>query len=374
MTMATTRIETPSADLVRVAEVPGAVAINVASDDDHAPVVVWTTSADVQMARFDSDAGTLGPARVVSGDVEPFAHPIERPATAIMPDGSIVTAFTALAGDSGSVFYTRFADDSEPDPAPISGDPQPETNLVHAAVDEEGQTALAWLEDSTLSVATAEPGGAPIELELIDDSTCDCCNPAPAFVGDALVVPYRDYDLSDGEVVRNVAAVRSLDGGKTFEDTVPIADDPWYIDACPFSGPSAVQVGGTLVVAFMDARQSVHPDQSSSSIWVDISQDGGATFGSDLEVSAGGINRWPVIAVDETDAIHLIWETPGSDGGLSYATSHDRGATFTEPVVLVTSADSAGSPKSPSVAHHRGRLLVTWTDADGGHLGVHDLG
>ncbi len=87
-----------------------------------------------------------------------------------------------------------------------------------------------------------------------------------------------------------------------------------------------------------------------------------------------GINRWPVMAVDDTDVVHLIWEMPGSQGGLAYARSDDVGATFSDPVMILLNADIRGSATAPSVAHHQGALIVTWTDGDGGRVGLIDIG
>jgi hypothetical protein len=99
------------------------------------------------------------------------------------------------------------------------------------------------------------------------------------------------------------------------------------------------------------------------------------TFGTDLAVTDEGIHRWPVMAVDEeAGTIHLVWETQGAEGGLSYATSDDGGRTFSDPVLLVERDADAGSPTSPSVIVHEGRLLVSWADGSGGHIAVWAIG
>ena len=273
-----------------------------------------------------------------------------------------------------SVYYTRREAGTWQPARAISGDPQPETNLVHIGVDDGGDVALAWLEDSTLSIARLDAEGEPVEFELVDESTCDCCNPAPTFVDDALVVAYRNYEVIDDRVVRDIWAVRALDDEGAFATPVVISDDHWFLDACPFSGPHAVVVGEVLVVAFMDARQSRHPDQDSSGIWVDVSADGGRSFGTDVEVSGTGINRWPVMAVDDEQVIHLVWEVPGASGGIAYAASDDVGATFSDPVMILANAAIEGSATSPSLVYDRGSLILTWTDRAGGRVGIIDLG
>ena len=350
-----------------VTAIPDAVAIGLAVEGDQPPVVAWTMSGGVGVARLEG-SGALTNSDVRS-DVEPFAHPIERPAVGLRPDGTIDLAFTAFAADGGSVYYTTMP--GELAAKPISGTPRPETNLVHLSYDSTGTLLLAWLEDSTLSVAYGDP--EPVEVELVDDLTCDCCNPVPVTVGGHPLVAYRDFELIDGEVVRDVAVIRSTGTFESFETPQVIADDHWYINACPFSGPSAVETSdGALLVAWMDARQSVHPGQSDSTIWVDRSDDGGVSFGTDLAVTDGGLHRWPVMAVDGTGAVHLVWETQGSAGGLSYSASFDSGHTFTEPRLLVDESVSR-NPTSPSVVAHDEKLFVSWTDSEGGHVAAWSL-
>ena len=347
-------------------EIPDAISVNIAAREGTQPAVAWVTSDSVLLARLEVETGHLMSETTVSGGAPPFAHPIERPAISIGPDDALDIAFTSLA-DGGSVFHTKGGISGFPEPTVVSGDPRPETNLVHATRDPSDQLVLAWLEDSTLSVAT-EADGSISEVELVDDLTCDCCNPAPRFVGDRLVVAYRDYEVIDGAVVRNVKALASPDGGATFSQPIPVADEDWFIDACPFSGPSGVVVGDTLIVTWMDARQSTHPDQSTSSIWVDRSNDAGNTFSTDILVTDQGINRWPMIAAADDGSVHLVWEVQGVEGGLFYSSSSDTGETFSTPAALVTGADRAGAPKSPSVAFHEGLLLVTWGEGTTGYL------
>lgn len=341
-----------------------AVAVNVAGTVENV-VVAWTTDSGVYVAEVGDTE--IGAAERVNGEIPPFAHPIERPAVAVDEDGAVNVAFTAPAEGGGSVMLVEDAGSGSP-PQLISGEPLPETNLVWFAKSPEDELAIAWIEAASLSVSRSGT-----EVEKVDDTTCDCCNPAPLFLGEVLTVAYRDQAKVDERITRDTALVRSLDGGTTWEDPATIADDHWYVDACPFTGPSTVSTGETLVVAFMDARQSVHPNQDGSTIWVDVSTDAGATFGADLEVSRGGINRWPVMAADN-GLIHLIWEKQGPEGGLMYARSSDEGHTFTEPQQLLAPTEATGTPRYPTLVSVNGRLWLTWVDRQGAKVGIVDPG
>lgn len=356
-------------DPLFVTDLDGAVAVSLASNGDIDPTVAWITTEGVLAAGMDPTTGDLHEVVDVSRDVIPIAHPIERPAVAVHSDGTVDLAFTSFQDDgAASVFYS--ADGSNPQP--ISGVPQHETNLVHMTLVDDSPV-LSWLEDSTLSVAVGS-GDVLIEHERVDDLTCDCCNPVPIAVAESLVVAFRDFAMADGQIVRNVAAVQSRDGRGSFAPTVAIADDDWFISGCPFSGPAVLAIDGELIVTWMDGRQSAHPDQTSTSIWIDRSTDGGASFGTDLEVTGEGINRWPVLAASEDGVIYLVWETSGMQGGLSYATSVDGGSTFAiHGLLLARAPGDNGAPKSPSVIIHDGYLIVTWADSSSGHVASWEL-
>jgi len=135
--------------------------------------------------------------------------------------------------------------------------------------------------------------------------------------GDDPVAFYRDQELTAEGTVRDVVARWSADGGSTYSSVVGIADDHWYLEGCPFSGPSALQIDGEIVVTWMDGRQSIHPEQDSTTIWIDNSSDGGRTFGPDRALSDGGIHRWPMLARDRNGVLHIVWESQGNDGGIS---------------------------------------------------------
>jgi hypothetical protein len=349
------------------ADLPEAVAVNVAASSSGMPAVAWVDHESVHSGRLDIENGRLVDDMRMNGAIAPMVHPIERPAVLVDDGDAVTVAFTAPAGDGGSVYLSR----GGAEPLPISGPPRPETNLVHVTSSPDGAAVFAWLEDSTLSVAVDAESGLT-ESEAVDDLTCDCCNSVPVFVGEDLVVAYRDLEHLHAGMARNVVAVRSTDGGRSFEIPVAVADDDWLLDGCPFSGPATAVHDGELLITWMDARQSIYPDQTAASIWFDHSSDGGAVFGTDLELASEGRFRWPTMAVDDSGIIHIVWETAGSDGGLSYVWSGDGGASFSEPELIVARTDS-GAPGSPSLIFDDGYLVLTWADGVGGQVAVWEV-
>jgi hypothetical protein len=151
-----------------------------------------------------------------------------------------------------------------------------------------------------------------------------------------------------------------------------VADEPWYLDACPLSGPTLARRDDDLLISWMDARQVLHPDQSSSSIWFDTSSDGGKTFGMDMRLTEDEATyRSPAMAVDPAGTIHLVWERRTPDAAtLQYTRSEDAGATFAQADTLVEGDEQSGAPREVALVATAGQRIVSWIDSDGGHVGI----
>jgi hypothetical protein len=347
-----------------------AVAIRVVAGADGSVWAVWTTGTELAVAQVDLVTSSAGHPVVISGSEGVINHPLERPAMAVTAGGK---AFVAWITGAGSVqLATLDATGSVVASEPISGPIRPETALVQMIVTTEGRPVLSWLENSTLSVAAGEP---LVEHELVDDLTCDCCHPVPIQIGDEVGIGYRDLERTADGVVRDIVFTSGALSGTSFGAPVVVADDPWYLDACPLSGPTLANHGNDLYISWMDARQSLHPDQSSSSIWFDTSGDGGRTFGTDVRLTDDdAIYRTPTMAVDSSGIIHLLWERRTSnEATLEYATSSNGGRTFSEPRPLVEGDDESGVPREAALIVIGERRLVSWANGQGGHIGIWPL-
>ena len=352
-----------------IIDVPGAVAIRVVAGADGSIWAVWADGTELSVAEIDPASPSIGPPAVVSGDEGVINHPLERPAMAINPEGEVFVAWITAAG---SVRLASMNEGTVISSEVISGEIRNETALVQMIVTSEGQPVISWLEDSTLSVAAGEP---LVEHEMVDDLTCDCCHPVPIQVGDDLGIGYRDLERASDGVVRDITFVRGSLTGESFAAPVVVADEPWYLDACPLSGPTLASSGGELYVSWMDARQSLHPDQNSSSIWFDSSGDDGQTFGVDVRLTSDDATyRTPAMATDSQGTIHLVWErrTP-DEATLESSASFDGGATFVGPRVLVDGDEESGVPREAALVIVGQQMLVSWADGEGGHIGLWPL-
>jgi hypothetical protein len=280
--------------------------------------------------------------------------------------------FVAWITAAGSVRLANLVDGEIVSSAVISGEVRNETALVQMIITGEGERVISWLEDSTLSVAAGEP---LVEHEMVDDLTCDCCHPVPVQVGDEIGIGYRDLEHRSDGVVRDITFINGSIAGELFTAPVEVADEPWFLDACPLSGPTLALGTDGLYISWMDARQSIHPDQSSSSIWFDSSGDRGRTFGTDIRLTSDEATyRTPAMAVDPRETIHLVWErrTP-EEATLEYTTSTNGGKSFAETRALVQGDEESGVPREAAIVVGGEQMLVSWADGEGGHVGLWPL-
>jgi Neuraminidase (sialidase) len=103
-------------------------------------------------------------------------------------------------------------------------------------------------------------------------------------------------------------------------------------------------------------------------VYYERSTDGGATWSTDLKLSATGIAFEPSIAVSG-DTVHVVWDglpsvLPGEPLEVYYVRSTDAGATW-DSVIRLTS-DSVDYAWQPSVAAAGATVHVAWYDGRNG--------
>lgn len=364
-----TTTNAPGATVHETIDFPDAVAIRVVKGADGSIWAVWADGSDLFVAEIDAATGSAGSPLAVTGPEGVINHPLERPAMAINAAGEMFVAWITAAG---SVRLANLVDGEIVSSAVISGEVRNETALVQMIITGEGERVISWLEDSTLSVAAGEP---LVEHEMVDDLTCDCCHPVPVQVGDEIGIGYRDLEHRSDGVVRDITFINGSIAGELFTAPVEVADEPWFLDACPLSGPTLALGTDGLYISWMDARQSIHPDQSSSSIWFDSSGDRGRTFGTDIRLTSDEATyRTPAMAVDPRETIHLVWErrTP-EEATLEYTTSTNGGKSFAETRALVQGDEESGVPREAAIVVGGEQMLVSWADGEGGHVGLWPL-
>lgn len=169
-----------------------------------------------------------------------------------------------------------------------------------------------------------------------------------------------------------LALAVSTDGGRTFapralvgrpEDVSPtafeVSDKPWMtVDRHPES-----PYQGSLYLAW--TRVSVRLDTDALSITrrlvLSLSRDEGRRIAPPVFIAEEGLGAQLAVRADGT--LDVVWlEADSARTGVLHAASHDGGATFSPPVVLERTADSAETLGLPTLAAGAsGDLLACWT-------------
>lgn len=359
-----------------LAHFPEAGSIDFTVNGEGRIYLAYGAASNVYVTQSGDGGATFAEPVVASHEENVFVYALERPAIVAGPDGRIHVAWPE-DDYPGHIWYAVSDDDGQTfgPSLPLSG-PGPETVLVRLLWEPAGSLIAVWLQNSELHFTrSGDNGDAFAPDQMIDDQTCDCCHPQPHWLNGQLFIAYRNLVIDDrGQDIRDIYLVKSPDGGDTFAEPVRVSDAPWYIAACPFSGPSLASDGeGTLYVSWMDGRNDTVGDLSQTDIWLATSADGGQTFSPNRRVNeTGGVyNNLPSLALDENGRLHIIWQAREAERDvLYYTTSTDDGHSFAPPQVLVDSTDNEGRrPTNASLfVGPTGVVYASWVDSEGGYL------
>jgi hypothetical protein len=295
-------------------------------------------------------------------------------------------------------------------------------------VDQEGYVALAWLEEDkevrsvlfARSTALDGPMGAPVRINRPEEVPY-WRQEAPALVvqGDEVFVTWgltHPKSTPQQPFATELRLSRSLDGGRTFQPSVLVNDDPGVIqhtfDALHrdadgrlhlswIDGREGKKEPGTYVARSLDHGQTVMknfkvdestcvccrtavtsgPEGLVYVAWRKIfegnvretvvarSTDHGDTFempvivGHDQWVFPACPHRPASMGVDRQGRLYVVWYTEGTDEipAVYMAFSDDRGRTFSEKRKLNHAKNTF--PDHPQIAvDQRGRIVVVWEE------------
>jgi hypothetical protein len=183
------------------------------------------------------------------------------------------------------------------------------------AVDKQGRIYIAWIDERNKAL---EDRGAEIWLSVSEDrgqsfspnrrilsDVCECCRTNLQFDGAGnLYLSYRIVPRI-GLMYRDIILAKSQDGGRTF-GTIVVSRDEWEVNGCPVAGPG--------------------------------------------------------LSVDEAGKITVVWFMGGAGRpGLYYATSADRGKTFSPRKVL--DPQQKMGKHAHTALRPNGDVTVVWDDS-----------
>ncbi|MES2178046.1 MAG: hypothetical protein V4550_09295 [Gemmatimonadota bacterium] len=211
--------------------------------------------------------------------------------------------------------------------------------LATVAADSRGEFHALWLDlrqqrQNQIYLGTVPVAGATRRANRLvyaspDGHVCECCRPSIAIAGRAVAVMFRNWLAGS----RDMYALQSADGGRTFASAQKLGEGTWKLDACPMDGGSvAVTAQGVLTslwrressVYFAEAgRAEVRVGEGRSPmmsrrgsathiVW----QDGAAVklrrMGNTDEPVVVGEGRLPQVLTLATGGALVAWEHGGS--------------------------------------------------------------
>lgn len=208
----------------------------------------------------------------------------------------------------------------------------------------------------TISTDGGETWGANKRVTHYTDGvggTCECCKQDIAVSPDGDVyIAYR----SNINNQRDMHVVRSTDAGLTFEPPILIQASPWFISACPVSGPNiALDKHQNLHVVWRDSRDAV----GTPKIYYARLDHGSSDIPGNLLLSGDALQPdWAdVDAYGNGENVAVVYQT--FDKGLQYVLISEN---LSEPMHIV--ADTTDSKKVlGQIAFAKdGTRYITWTD------------
>lgn len=340
-------------------------------------VYVVLGQGDALFVTRSTDVGrTFSPLVRATADVPALVNVYERPTLVADMHGRVGVAWVEQA--SPSIWYNHSDDGGQSFASPrlIAHPEHVETTMVRMGSGTNQHLVAAWLQGESMQIGRSlDGGGSFMPAQIVDSNVCDCCQPHPVVSKNRILIAYRNVERdATGRQSRDIYIAASDDGGETFVEPVRVSDAPWYLEACPISGPAIAADDAHVYVAWMDGRNDTDHSGNRSDIWLAVSTDQAQHFAPNVRVNPleGHYNNLPVLAIGPQGRLHLSWEADeGERQVIYYTTSNDHGKTFAPVEVIVHSDDGTerGQPRSVAVAvDGQANVYLAWVDKLGAHV------
>ena len=214
----------------------------------------------------------------------------------------------------------------------------------------------------TLRGGRFDKDGVQVSEVLLDPRICECCQTSAAYVGDTLLVVYRDR--SDEEV-RDIWGVRRTAEG--WQEPVRLAHDDWKIFACPVNGPAVAGGEAAAAIAWFSLRGGM-PE-----VKVAFTADG-VSYTDPVLIDAGSVGveqaerpgvdaplgRVDVEWIGEDLAVVSWLRTHGSGAEIMLRTVDTEGSLGPQHSAAATASRRASG--FPRIARDGNRLVMAWTE------------
>jgi hypothetical protein len=147
---------------------------------------------------------------------------------------------------------------------------------------------------------------APNSARAIAPGVCYCCKTSIAAGSDGRIVATWRHVYPGN--VRDIASALSSDGGRTFGSPVRVSQDNWVLDGCPENGPAvAIDKSNAIHVVWPTLVPGASGAEPTMALFYATSQDG-QHFTSRLQIPTEGVPRHPQIAVEANGTLVVAWD------------------------------------------------------------------
>jgi hypothetical protein len=202
----------------------------------------------------------------------------------------------------------------------------------------------------TLRYATIDGNGNISDDAQLDERVCECCQTSATVTSDGVLAVYRDRSPTE---VRDIFSVRQAKSGWTSPQ--PVYNDRWEINGCPVNGPSVAAGGRNVAVAWFTAVAG------TPHVKIAFSNDGGATFGSPIQVDDGETQgRVDVVLLPDKSAL-VCWLSGTVAAGEIKARRVAADGSLGPPAVIAKT-DISRSSGFPRMARAGNEVHFAWTE------------
>jgi hypothetical protein len=289
-----------------------------------------TFAAPVRVNEVPGDVG-------VSGEQPPRIVLIAGGST----DPAVVVLWTAKSA-SGTRLVTARSDDGGKSYGPAAAVPGSDASgnrgWESAAVTAQGDVAVAWLDHREMQAHTAGAASGPAHqhgassqrspeegveraqlsqiffarlnvpdsAQAIAPGVCYCCKTSVATRAEGtVVVAWRHVYPGN---MRDIALAKSSDGGRTFAAPVRVSEDNWVLDGCPENGPAvAIDQTNAIHVVWPTLVPASGGTEETLALFYAMSKDG-HHFTKRQQIPTDGVPRHPQLAIGAGGTITVAWD------------------------------------------------------------------
>jgi ethanolamine utilization microcompartment shell protein EutL len=271
--------------------------------------------------------------------------PVGLPAIAALENNVYVVWEDTAFGGSTEIIYRRSTDGGADFGSTINLSNNEGSSFVPAIIATENNVYVVWADDSLGNFEIfykKSTDGGASFGSTINLSNNEGNSFRPAIAASGNNVYVVWNDITTGNA--EILYKRSTDGGATFGSTINLSNDPRD------SVLPAIAALGNVVHVVWEAVSGVVYTRST---------DGGATFGSTINL--GNIGGSPDISASGNN-VYVMWVGSSfGNGEIFYRRSTDGGATFGSTINL---SNNAGLSVNPAVAVFESNVYLAWQDQD----------